>query len=164
MRAITREPTMSDVIIRTATDADADTIAGNNVAMALETERRRLDPATVRAGVRRVLADPARGVYYVAQREGKVVGQLLITREWSDWRDGWFWWIQSVYVVPEARREGVYRRLYQHVVSEAHRQPDVRGLRLYADTENTRAQRVYESLGMQRARYHIYELDWTGQK
>jgi ribosomal protein S18 acetylase RimI-like enzyme len=120
--------------------------------------------ATVRAGVRRVLADPARGVYYVAQREEKVVGQLLITREWSDWRDGWFWWIQSVYVVPEARRQRVYRRLYQHVVSEAHRQPDVRGLRLYVDTENTRAQRVYESLGMRRARYHFYELEWTGKK
>jgi len=164
MRAITREPTMSDITIRTATDADAETIAAHNVAMALEAEHRRLDPTTVRAGARRVLADPARGVYYVAQREGKVVGQLLITREWSDWRDGWFWWIQSVYVVPQARRQGVYRLLYQHVVAEARQQPDVRGLRLYVDTENTRAQRVYESLGMDRARYHFYELDWTGKK
>jgi ribosomal protein S18 acetylase RimI-like enzyme len=154
---------MSDIIIRLATDADAETIAANNVAMALEAERRRLDPETVRAGVRRVLADPACGVYYVAQCEGKAVGQLLTTREWSDWRDGWFWWIQSVYVVPEARRQGVYRRLYQHVVSEARRRPDVRGVRLYVDTQNTRAQRVYESLGMQRARYHLYELDWTEQ-
>ncbi len=155
---------MSDIIIRPATEADAETIAANNVAMALEAERRRLDPATVRAGVCRVLADPARGVYYVAQREGKAVGQLLITREWSDWRDGWYWWIQSVYVVPEARRQGVYRRLYEHVVSEARRQPDVRGLRLYVDTENARAQRVYESLGMERARYHFYELNWTGKR
>ena len=155
---------MSNVTIRTATVADAETITAHNLALALEAEQRRLDPETVRTGVRRVLGDPARGVYYVAQLDGKVVGQLLITCEWSDWRDGWLWWIQSVYVAPDVRRQGVYRALHQHVEAQARKQADVRGLRLYVDTANTRAQRVYESLGMRRARYHIYELDWSGER
>ena len=155
---------MSNVTIRTATVADAETITAHNLALALEAEQRRLDPETVRTGVRRVLGDPARGVYYVAQQDGKVVGQVLITCEWSDWRDGWLWWIQSVYVAPDARRRGVYRALHQHITAHAQEQRDVRGLRLYVDTENTRAQRVYESLGMDRARYHFYEVDWTGKR
>lgn len=154
---------MSNITIRTATVADVETIAANNLALALEADRHRLDPETVRNGVRRILADPARGVYYVAQREGKVVGQLLITREWSDWRDGWFWWIQSVYVAPDARRRGVYRALHQHVQSQARRQPDVCGIRLYTEGANTAAQHVYERLGMNRSAYVLYELDWSRQ-
>lgn len=154
---------MSNVTIRTASADDAETVTANNLALAQEAEGRRLDPDTVCSGVRRLLADPTRGVYYLAERDGKVVGQLLITREWSDWRDGWFWWIQSVYVNPDARRQGVYRTLHQHVEAQARHQPDVRGLRLYVDSGNTRAQRVYEQLGMKQSGYILYETDWSGQ-
>jgi GNAT superfamily N-acetyltransferase len=152
---------MSEITIRTATPADIDTIVASNAAMALETEDRQLDPETLRTGVSSALSDPTRGVYYLAQAGGRVVGQLLITKEWSDWRDGWFWWIQSVFVAPEARRTGVYRVLHEHVVAEARRAGDVCGIRLYTERGNTRAQQVYERLGMQRSPYVMYELDWS---
>jgi GNAT superfamily N-acetyltransferase len=162
MRAFAR--TIEDVMnatglrIHPATLDDLEIIAANNVALAREAEGRQLDPSTVRAGVQRLLTDPARGVYYLAERDGKTVGQLLITREWSDWRNGWFWWIQSVYVAPDARRQGVFRALHTYVAAEARRQPDVCGLRLYVDRHNTRAQRVYEGLGMRPSGYQIYEI------
>ena len=132
--------------------------------MAMETEERQLDPETVQSGVARLLADPARGVYYVAESGQRVVGQMLITREWSDWRDGWFWWIQSVFIAHKARRMGVYRRLHEHVQTQARAAGDVRGLRLYVDLENTRAQRVYERMGMKQARYQFYEVDWSAEE
>jgi GNAT superfamily N-acetyltransferase len=154
---------MSDVTVRTATAADADTVAANNAAIAMETESRQLDPDTLRTGVGRVLSDPTRGVYYLAEVGGRVVGQLLITREWSDWRDGWFWWIQSVFVVPGLRRTGVYRALHEHVVAEARRAGDACGIRLYTEQGNTRAHRVYERMGMQRSAYVMYEVDWSGE-
>lgn len=147
----------SDVCIRPAAAGDAERIAANNVALARESEARQLAPRVVRAGVEAVLADPARGVYFLAERQGRVVGQLLITREWSDWRNGWFWWIQSVYVVPEARQGGVFRALYQHVVSAARRRGDVCGLRLYVDRTNQRARQVYEKLGLRPTAYRLYE-------
>ncbi len=152
---------MNEISIRVATEADVETVVANNAAMALETEGRELDRETLRSGVHRVLSDPTRGVYYLAEVDGRVVGQLLITREWSDWRDAWFWWIQSVFVAPEARRTGVYRVLHGHVVAEARRAGDVCGIRLYAEQENTRAQQVYERMGMQRSAYVMYEEDWT---
>ncbi len=152
---------MPDVTIRTATVADGEAVMANNAAMAAETEGRRLDPDTLRSGVGRVLADPTRGVYYLAELDGSVVGQLLITKEWSDWRDGWFWWIQSVFVAPEARRTGVYRVLHEHVVAEARRAGDVCGIRLYTEQENTQAQQVYERMGMTRSAYVMYEADWS---
>jgi len=152
---------MSDITVRIAAVADVDAVAANNAAIARETEGRRLDPDTLRTGVARVLSDPTRGVYYLAEIGGRVVGQLLITREWSDWRNGWFWWIQSVFVAPEARRAGIYRVLHEHVKAEASRQTDVCGLRLYVEGENTRAQRVYERLGMRRTTYQLYELEWA---
>ena len=152
---------MSEITIRTATSADVETVAANNAAIALETEDRPLDPETLRTGVGRVLSDPTRGVYYLAKIGGRVVGQLLITREWSDWRDGWFWWIQSVFVAPEARRTGVYRALHEHVVAEARRAGNVCGIRLYTEQSNTRAQRVYEQMAMQRSAYVMYEVDWS---
>ena len=152
---------MPDVTIRTATVADIETVAANNAAMALETEGRELDRETLRSGVRRVLADPTRGVYYLAEIDGRVVGQLLITSEWSDWRDGWFWWIQSVFVAAETRRTGVYRVLHEHVVAEARRAGDVCGIRLYTEQENMRAQQVYERMGMTRSAYVMYEADWS---
>lgn len=152
---------MPDITIRTATPADADTIIASNAALALETEDRRLDPETLRTGVGRVLSDPTRGVYYLAEAGGRVVGQLLITKEWSDWRDGWFWWIQSVFVAPQSRRTGVYRVLHEHVVAEARRAGDVCGIRLYTEQENTRAQQVYGRMGMTRSAYVMYEADWS---
>jgi ribosomal protein S18 acetylase RimI-like enzyme len=155
-----RGSSMTDIEIRLATPDDEEVIATHNAAMAVETEGRELDRDVLRSGVRRVLSDSTRGVYYLAERDGTIVGQLLITLEWSDWRDGWFWWIQSVYVAPAARRQGVYSALYKQVEAEARRRSDVCGIRLYVEQENTRAQRVYERLGMQRAVYQLYEIDW----
>jgi len=153
---------MDNITIRSATLADVDTIAANNIAMAAETERLRLDPATVRSGVRRVVTDEQRGMYFLAQRGGQVIGQLLITREWSDWRDSWFWWIQSVYVVPAARGAGVYRTLHGYVEQQARRTPGVCGLRLYVDRKNAIARQVYQQLGLHETNYEFMELAWDG--
>lgn len=147
--------------IRRAVSTDAEVIAANNRAMALETEGKALDPATSLRGVARALADPEKGFYLLAERAGQVVGQLMITFEWSDWRDGTFWWIQSVYVAPEARRSGVYRALYEHLLVMARETPCICGIRLYVESENTRAQRTYAALGMQRARYDLFEVDFV---
>jgi ribosomal protein S18 acetylase RimI-like enzyme len=156
-----RADIMGDITIRIARAADIEIITANNSAMAEETEGRRLRPETLRSGVGRLLSDSNRGVYYLAERDGNVVGQLLITREWSDWRDGWFWWIQSVYVAPDARRQGVYRALHEHVHAEARTRPNVCGIRLYVDQDNARAQQVYQRLGMKRSGYRLYEVDWS---
>ena len=147
----------SPILIRPAVPADVDTVAAFNVAMALETEALTLDLDTVRRGVAALVADPAKGSYRVATREGELVGQLMITTEWSDWRCGWWWWIQSVYVAPEARRGGVYRALHRSVLEDAERAGDVRGVRLYVEQDNARAQRTYEALGMTRGRYLVFE-------
>lgn len=152
---------MDSVVIRRATPADADVIVRFNCALALESEGRELPAEVVARGVRRLLAEPAWGVYYVAEWGGSVVGQLLTTFEFSDWRDGMFWWIQSVYVAPPARRCGVYRALHEHVVHEARRSGQVCGLRLYVEQQNARAQLVYERLGLGRTSYWFYEADWT---
>jgi len=142
--------------IRAATPADVSDLAAWNAAMAWETEHKRLDPATLERGVRGVFEQPRRGFYLVAERDGAAVGCLLVTYEWSDWRDGDFWWIQSVYVVPAARRDGAFRALYADVAQRAAAAGAV-GLRLYVETENRRAQATYEGLGMQRCHYFMYE-------
>ena len=147
--------------IRAANSADAETIAAFNAAMARETEQRELDDRALLSGVRHVLEQPELGVYYLAQLDGRVVGQMLITREWSDWRNGLFWWIQSVYVHPEARRRGVYRALHEWIERHGRTTPGVCGLRLYVETENAVAQRTYEQLGMARTSYALYETDWS---
>jgi ribosomal protein S18 acetylase RimI-like enzyme len=149
---------MSTLRVRAAQPADAATIAAFNLAMARETEDKGLDEAALLRGVRRALGDPARGVYRVAELDGEIAGCLMLTREWSDWRDAWFWWIQSVYVTAASRRRGVYRALHAHVLDEARAAGDVCGVRLYVETENRTAQSTYESLGMRRAHYHMYEL------
>lgn len=149
--------------IRRASPADADALVAGNLAMAAETEARGLDPAVLRAGVEAVLRDAERGTFWVATRGGRVVGQMLITLEWSDWRNGWFWWIQSVFVVKEERKAGVYRALHEHVERAARARGDVCGLRLYVERENTIAQRVYQRMGMTETHYHLYEIDWSSQ-
>jgi GNAT superfamily N-acetyltransferase len=147
---------MSEPIIRPATRDDIPALAAWNLAMAWETEARRLDPAVLARGVGAVFDEPRRGFYLVAERDGAAVGGLLVTYEWSDWRDGDFWWIQSVYVAPEARRGGVFRLLHAEVVRRA-RAAGAVGVRLYVETENRRAQATYEGLGMQRCHYFMYE-------
>ena len=142
--------------VRPATLADLDVIVAFNAALAEETERLRLDTATLRHGVLALLEERAPGRYWVAERDGRIVGQLLITFEWSDWRNRMVWWIQSVWVVPEARRQGVLQMLFATVRQEAQR-AGAGGLRLYVDTTNTRAQAVYAALGMKGEHYRVFE-------
>ncbi len=143
--------------IRRATVDDAETLARFNEAMARETEDKPLDPDTVRAGVRGVFDKPEQAFYLVAERDATVVGALMITTEWSDWRNADFWWIQSVYVRPEERRTGVYTALHRDVRQRARDAPDVCGLRLYVEQDNTEAQAAYEELGMTVPPYRMYE-------
>jgi GNAT superfamily N-acetyltransferase len=152
---------MNEITVRPATADDLAAIVAGNLAMAQETEDRQLERETVRSGVRRLLADPSQGVYYLAELDGRVVGQLLITCEWSDWRDGVFWWIQSVYVAPAARRHGVYRALHTWIERKARETPGVCGLRLYVDRHNINARQVYARLGLQLTEYRLYETDWS---
>ena len=147
--------------IRRARLPDAATIADYNARMAWETERRRLDLKRVIKGARALIKDEAKGFYFVAEMDGRVAGQLLITFEWSDWRNGNFWWIQSVYVAPEFRERGAFRALYAHVHKLAKSRRDVCGLRLYVERENGRAQKAYARLGMKEARYRIFETDFV---
>lgn len=152
-----RRPASEDAFVRPAEPRDHETLVAFAAAMARETEGKELDEATLRAGVAALLADPARGRTFVVESGGAVVASLMLTFEWSDWRNGWWWWIQSVYVAPEARRRGHYRRLHEHVRAEAARQPDVCGLRLYVETDNRGAQATYRAMGMREAPYRIYE-------
>jgi GNAT superfamily N-acetyltransferase len=147
--------------VRKATLADAAVIAEFNRQLAWETEQTRLDPCRLLRGVRSVLRDPEKGVYFVADLGGAVVGQLLITYEWSDWRNGSFWWIQSVYVAPAFRRRGVLRALFEHVHRLARSRRDVCGLRLYVDMRNRRAQTVYKKLGLAPSCYRVFETDFV---
>lgn len=142
--------------IRRAAPEDAGAIADWNIAMAWETEQKRLDADTIERGVRAVFEEPRRGFYLVAELDGIAVGCLLVTYEWSDWRCGDFWWVQSVYVAPEARRSGAFRGMYAHVKAMAEGAGAV-GLRLYVELENERAQATYAGLGMERCHYYMYE-------
>jgi len=142
--------------IRPATSADAAVIAGFNQAMALETEAKVLSPPLVEAGVRAVFADPARGFYLVAEEAGDVLAGLMVTFEWSDWRSADFWWIQSVYVRPPARRRGIFARLYREIEARA-RAAGACGLRLYVENENQTASATYLRLGMHDAHYRVME-------
>jgi GNAT superfamily N-acetyltransferase len=144
--------------IRIAKREDADNLVEFNQAMAMETEGKRLEPAVLKSGVEAVFGDDKKGFYVVAEDEtGKITGGLMITFEWSDWRDGWFWWIQSVYILPEARGKKIYSRLYNFVKEKAKERGDVRGFRLYVEKENRKAQEVYQKCGMRLSYYLMYE-------
>ena len=150
------------MLIRRATLADLDAIVGFNAAMARETEGKALDPSRLSDGVKAVLQQEDLGFYLLAELNGQAVGQLLVTTEWSDWRNAFFWWVQSVYVLPEYRRRGVYRALDQQVRLEASQSGNVCGVRLYVDQGNRVAQQVYQDLGMSQSRYYMYEIEFGG--
>jgi GNAT superfamily N-acetyltransferase len=143
--------------IRCAGPADAAVVVEYNQLLAKESEGKTLDPAKLGPGVAKVLADPHKGLYFLAEQDGRSVGQMGITYEWSDWRNGWFWWVQSVYVRLEARRRGVFRALFEHVENAAKQDPEVIGLRLYVETANQIAQQTYERHGMTRTGYFVLE-------
>lgn len=148
--------------IRDATQADLDFIVAANTALAVESEDQPLDPTLLRPGVQAVLDDPALGRYYLAEVDGQVVGQLMTTFEWSDWRNGVFLWIQSVYVLPAHRGAGVFRTLYQHLAGLATKDDRICGIRLYVDRDNARAQQVYARLGMHLSNYQVMETVYRG--
>ena len=149
---------MTDSIsIRQGLTSDADRLAEFNSSMAFETEGIKLLPEVIGAGVNRLISDPNLGYYLVAESEGQIVASLMVTTEWSDWRNGLFWWIQSVYVIPEFRRKGLYRKLYEKVKELAAADPSICGFRLYVEKENTVAQRTYENVGMHETEYKMYE-------
>jgi ribosomal protein S18 acetylase RimI-like enzyme len=148
------------ITIRTAQRNDAPIIAQYNAAMALETEHLHLDMDRLLKGVNGLFDDASRGFYVVAEHEGTVIGQLMITYEWSDWRNGVFWWIQSVFVKEEFRAQKVFRSLYEHIAAMAYEQGNVCGIRLYVEKDNTKAHAVYEKLGMNVTQYDLLETDF----
>jgi GNAT superfamily N-acetyltransferase len=146
-----------NVLYRAAQASDRDVIVDFQVAMARETEEVTLDRDVCTKGVAAVLAHPSLGQYYVAETDGRIIASLLLTYEWSDWRNGEVWWIQSVYVIPEKRGQRVYAGLYEHVKRLAEAGKSVRGIRLYVDRRNTSAQEVYTRLGMNGEHYQVFE-------
>lgn len=143
--------------IRIATEAEVDSLVEFNQAMAHETEGKQLDQDILRSGVEAVFHDEKKGFYVVAEEGGPILGGLLVTYEWSDWRNGWFWWIQSVYIRPEGRGKRIYSQLYSFVKSKAAENGNVCGFRLYVENDNYHARKVYEKLGMAASHYLMYE-------
>ena len=143
--------------VRSGEKTDAKTIVDFQLWMAEETEDFELDRPTVERGVQAVFDDPARGAYWVAESDGKVVGCLLTVPEWSDWRNGTVLWIHSVYVLPQVRRKGVFRAMYEALRAQVETSDDLRGLRLYVEHENEVAQRTYEDMGMDGSHYKMFE-------
>jgi GNAT superfamily N-acetyltransferase len=147
--------------VRNATRDDVPFLADCNIAMAFESEKKHLDRDVLTRGIIAVFDHPDRGFYVVAEREGKAVGSLLLTHEWSDWRNGGWWWIQSVYVMPEARRGGVFSAMYREIDTRARASVGVIGLRLYVEKENSRAQATYAALGMKPAYYSLFQASFV---
>lgn len=150
--------------VRLAVEADIDTIVRFNTEMARETEGIVLSCKRLTDGVTAVLRDDTKGFYVVAECSGKVVGQAMITYEWSDWRNSIFWWLQSVYVMPQYRRTGVFRALLNHIKFMVEERSDVCGLRLYVHQDNHTAKRTYENLGMENSHYQLYESASTSEE
>src|SRR6185503_11710952 len=148
---------MSDLLFRDATRDDVPAIIDFQLAMARETEDLDLDREILTKGVNALFTDPSLGRYYIADADSRAAGSLMITYEWSDWRNGMVWWIQSVYVLPEYRRRGIYAGLYAHIKKIVEPDPSVRGIRLYVDNRNASAQQVYARLGMEGEHYRVFE-------
>lgn len=151
---------MAEIVVRAATSQDWQIIAHFNTALARETESKELAPEKIGPGVQAILNDPAKGRYFVAQADGQVVGQIMHTYEWSDWRNGMIWWLQSVYIHPDYRQLGVFRKLFEHLVDCA-QQEHALGVRLYVEQHNTRAHTTYDRLGLLPAGYDVRER-WFG--
>jgi len=149
------------ITIRKATSDDAPAIVSFQKAMAMETEGMELDSDVVTEGVMALFDDAGKGQYFVAEEQDTVVASLMITYEWSDWRNGDFWWVQSVYVAPAFRRQGIFTRIFRAVEEAARGRPDVVGLRLYVEKENRTAQETYRRLGMARSGYAMFELEFS---
>ncbi len=145
------------IVISKAGKEDVQVIADFQVAMALETEGIQLDPETVYKGVSMVFADPSKGFYLVAKQDDEIVGSLMITFEWSDWRARTVWWIQSLYVLAGYRRQGVFKQMYAWLLERVSPDDSIGGIRLYVDLTNLNAQKVYESIGMDGNHYRFYE-------
>ena len=145
------------MIVRDASSKDFEFIVMSQIKMALETENLKLDKPTVRLGVRAVLEDKSKGAYIVAEEQGKPCGVLLTVPEWSDWRNGTVVWIHSLYVIPEMRKSGVFRKMYEHLQSAVKSSKNLRGIRLYVEQNNLRAQKAYENMGMSKDHYFLYE-------
>ena len=143
--------------IRLATSDDLECIVEYNMRLASETEDKHLDRDTLRQGVLALLKDPNKGRYFVAVHERNVIGQLMHTREWSDWRNGDIWWLQSVYIAEPFRRKGVFRKLFEHLWNEAQSSSDVVGVRLYVEVENLAAQETYANMGLIQPGYFVME-------
>jgi ribosomal protein S18 acetylase RimI-like enzyme len=143
--------------IRKAKLSDTECIVELQLQMARETEELEFDKTVVSKGVHGVFQEPARGTYWIAQQQGKVLGMLLATPEWSDWRNATVLWIHSLYVIPEARGQGVFKKLYLNLKKQVEQSPELAGLRLYVDKRNKSAQEVYEKLGMDKHHYELYE-------
>lgn len=152
---------MPGSILRRATEFDFDTIVFNNIEMARETEGLDLEKSQVIKGVKSALGDSNKGFYLIAEVDDQPAGQLMITREWSDWRNKTFWWIQSLYIKPEYRHSGIFSGLYQKILDLARADGNICGLRLYVDADNSLAQQVYQKFGMNQSRYLMYEQELT---
>lgn len=155
---MSRNPKIS---IRFATLDDLETIVDFNAALAKESEGVVLNRERLRRGVRAAVEDPNKCLYFIAESAGQVAGQTMISFEWSDWRNGFFWWIQSVYVPPEMRRKGIFRALFEHIKALAESDKGVCGLRLYVDGDNHSAIQTYINLGMRKAQFDMYEIDFV---
>ena len=148
--------------VRSATSNDLDVVVRYNAAIARETEHKEIDLATLREGVAAALARPAECRYFLAEADGRVVGQAAVTYEWSDWRNGRFWWLQSVYVEAEYRRRGVFTALFNHIRDLARADAEACGLRLYVEQDNARARATYARMGFSPTGYVVLEDCWSG--
>lgn len=146
-----------EITVRRGQPEDTRWIVDFNLKMATETEGKRLDPEVLARGVQAVFSEPERGFYLIAESENNVAGCLLVTTEWSDWRNGQFWWLQSVYVGREYRRQGIFKAMYAEVRRRAEQSGNVCGFRLYVEHENGRAQQTYTQLGMKETVYRMME-------
>jgi ribosomal protein S18 acetylase RimI-like enzyme len=149
--------TSEDVLVRSGEAGDGVALTEFNIAMALETEDKVLAPEVVSNGVQALLTNPEYGFYVIAEKSGEIVGSLMVTTEWSDWRDGEFWWVQSVYVRCDCRRQGIYRKLYEYIKLKAVKRGNVCGFRLYVERDNAVAQQAYSKLGMSETLYKMFE-------